>query len=172
MLNKPAQAQTDKVYEDINNQQSLPPSMTFISSLLDLTKETWSTASSIPQILCKVENFYRTHGNDTKFLYKHSPPTSLIVDATQSRTRSCLSTPPPQKGRKLNVAACWVYSLAPFNLCAANYIAAMGAYHCHLWSKALPSLQSASDEYKMRGLEFHQEAITRSPRKDNGQTHH
>ena len=52
-----------------------------------------------------------------------------------------------------------VYSLTFFTLRAANYLAAMGAYHRFLWNKALPSLQSAAGVYKARGLAFHQEAI-------------
>ena len=155
-VQQPSQSQSDKVYEDINTQQCLPFSMSFIPFLLELAKQIWTKPSSIPQMSCKVENFYRTHGDATAFLFKHPPPNSLIVDATQTRVRNRSSTTPSNKeGRKLDIAGCRGYSLASFNLWAANYIATMGPYHRYLWNKVLPSLQSASGEYKTRGLAFH-----------------
>ena len=89
----------------------------------------------------------------------HPPPNSVIVDATQNHSRNRSSaTPNNKEGRKLDIIGRRVCSLTSFNLRASNYLAAMGAYHRFLWNKALPSLQSASGEYKPRGLNFHQEA--------------
>ena len=139
---------------------NLPLSMSFNPSLLELAKQTWMKPFSIPQMSHKVENFYRTHRDATAFLFKHLQPNSLIVDATQTRTCNRSSTTPNNKeSRKLDIAGHRAYSLASFNLCTANYIAAMGAYHRYLWNKAPQSLQSASGEYKTQGLAFHQEAM-------------
>ena len=39
-------------------------------------------------------------------------------------------------------------------------MAAVGAYHHHLWNKALRILQAVSDNLRSQGLSFHQEAVT------------
>ena len=58
----------DKVYEDINQDQTPPLHMGFIPSLLKLIKESWSKPSTIPQISRCIENLYRTHEDNTTFL--------------------------------------------------------------------------------------------------------
>ena len=162
-VQQPSQVQSDKVFEDTNEQQTLPLSMSFILSLLELTKQTWTIPSSIQQMSCKVENLYKTHGDNTTFLFKHPPPNSLIVDVTQNRARNHSSTTPNNKeDRKLDIVGCRIYSLAS-TLCAANYIAAMGAYHRYLWNKALPSLQSAAGPWPRLTSEGHG---PRMPRKN------
>ena len=159
-VQQPSQTQSDKVYKNINDHHSLPLSMSFIPSLLELAKQTWTKPSSIPQLSRKVENYYKTLRDSTTFLFKHPPPNSLIVDATQNRAHNRSSTTPNNKeGRKVDIVGRRVYTFASFNLRAANYIAAMGVYHCYLWNKVLPSLQSATGEYKTCGLAFHQKAM-------------
>ena len=159
-VQQPSQVQSDKVFEHINDQQTLPLSMSFIPSLLELTKQTWVKPSSVPQISCKVENLYKTHGDNTAFLFKHPPPNSLIVDAIPNRARNRSSTTPNNKeGKKLDIVGHRIYSLASFILRTANYTAAMGAYHHYLWNKAFPSLQSATGKCKCHGLTYHQEAM-------------
>ena len=50
------------------------------------------------------------------------------------------------------------YAFSSLIVRAANYVAAMAAYHQHLWDLALPSLQAAPEELQPRGLSLHQEA--------------
>ena len=132
----------------------------FIPSLLKLIKQSWAKPSSVPQISRRVENLYKTHGDNTAFLSRYPPPNSVIVDATQNRAKNQSNTTPNNKeGRKLNIIGHRVYSLGSFILCTANYLATMGAYISFLWNRALPSLQLAQGEYNSRCLTFHQEAM-------------
>ena len=89
--------------------------MGFIPSLLKLIKQSWDKTTSVPQISRRVENLYKTHGDNTAFLSKHLPPNSVIVNATQNRAKNWSNTTPNnKKGRKPNIIGRWVYSLASF----------------------------------------------------------
>ena len=76
-----------------------------------------------------------------------------MLPRTEHET-SLNSTPNNKEGRKLDIVGHIIYSLASFTLRAANYLATMGAYHHYLWNKALPSLKSASGEYKPCNLAY------------------
>lgn len=109
----------------------------------------------------RVDNLYRTHEDETKFLHKHPLPNYFIVDATQYRSRNKSTAAPSNKeSRKLDIAGRRHYSLASFILRASNYVAAMGAYHRHLWTKVLPFLNTLPDEHHTHINGYHQEALS------------
>ena len=83
-VQQPTHFGSDKVYDDIDEDQTPPLQMGFILWLLKLIKQSWSKLSSVPQISQRIKNLYKTHGTDTEFLSKHPPPNSMIVDAMQN----------------------------------------------------------------------------------------
>lgn len=126
-----------------------------------LVKEEWDKPSAYQPMSKRVDNLYKTHGDDTTFLVKHPLPNSFIVDGTQMKARHrSASAPSNKEGCKLDVLGRRHYSLASFIFRVSNYVAAMGAYNWHLWNKLQPCLDSLPDEHKQRALVFHQEALS------------
>ena len=124
-------------------------------------KESWDKPSTSQQIPCRVENLCKTHGSGTEFLSKHPLPNSLVVDATQSHSCSkSTSAPTDREGQKLDTVGRRSYTLATFAVRVANYLAAMGAYHRHLWNEVLPALNAAPEDIRSSCLAHHQEAMS------------
>lgn len=151
-VEQPPPTDSDVIYDDITLEQVQPVSLIFIKSLLKLIKESWAKPSSVPQVSRRVESLYKTQGNEADFLYKHLLPNSLTVKAAQAKSHSRSEIAPTNKeGRKLDGVGKRQYSLVTFVLHAANYLAAMGAYHRHLWNQALHLFNSLPDEALAKG---------------------
>lgn len=85
-VEQPPPQESDDIFEDINAEQSPPLRLPFISSLLKLVKESWEKPSTLAQMPCRVETFYRIYRDDTNFLTRKPLPNSLVVKATQNKT--------------------------------------------------------------------------------------
>ena len=122
------QQQSDKVYKDINEDQTPPLRMGFIPSLLKLIKQSWAIPSSVQQISRRVKILYKTHSGNTVFLSKHPPPNSVIVDAIQNRAKNqSNATPNNKEGKKLNIIDCWVYSLSVLHIACCKLPCSYGS---------------------------------------------
>ncbi|KAJ7345369.1 hypothetical protein JRQ81_001319 [Phrynocephalus forsythii] len=154
-------ADSCRFFGHLNRRQTPPLRLAFIPSLLDRIKEAWNKPSSAPLMSCRVDNMYRTHGNGTSFLDRHPLPNSLVVDATQTRTRGRSAlTPSNKEGWKLDIIGRRHYSLASFSLHSANYLCAMEAYSRHILLQAAPVLDSLPEEQKAKLSALHEELIS------------
>ncbi|KAJ7335284.1 hypothetical protein JRQ81_013225 [Phrynocephalus forsythii] len=135
--------------------------MGFIPSLLQRSKEAWHKPSSNPLILRRIDNMYKTHGEGTTFLSKHPLLNSVIVDATQNRSKSHSATAPSNKeSRKLHLIGRHHYSLTSFSLQALNYLCAMEAFMRHILLKSVPLFDFLLDEQKSKILSYHTEVMS------------
>lgn len=117
----------------------------------------------MPQMPRRVESLYKTHGNDTDFLSIHPLPNSVVVKATQFKSRIRSETAPMNKeGRKLDIIGRRQYSYSTFVPRVANYLAAMGAYQRHLWNQALPLFHDLPEDGRLKGTTLHKEAVSLS----------
>ena len=82
-VEQPTSCEVNKVYKDVTQDQTLPLRLGFIPSLSDLMKETWTKPSFSYQIPRRMENHYKTYGDNMDFMLKHSLPNSFVADATQ-----------------------------------------------------------------------------------------
>ncbi|KAJ7307481.1 hypothetical protein JRQ81_009502 [Phrynocephalus forsythii] len=149
-------ADSCKFFGHLNRHQTAPLRLAFIPSLLDRIKEAWNKPSSAPLMSRRVDNMYQT-----TFLDKHPLPNSLVVDATQNRSkgRSAL-TPSNKEGCKLDIIGHRHYSLASFSLRSANYLCAMEAYSRHILLEAAPVLDSFPDGQKAKLIALHEELLS------------
>ncbi|KAJ7320482.1 hypothetical protein JRQ81_019993 [Phrynocephalus forsythii] len=150
-------ADSCKFFGHLNKHQTAPLRLTFIPFLLDRIKEAWAKPSSAPLMSRRVDNMYCTHGEGTSFLDKHPLPNSLVVDATQKRTKGRWAlTPSNKEGRKLDIIGRRHYSLASFSLRSAKYLCTMEAYSCHILLQAAPVLDSLPEEQKAKITALHE----------------
>ncbi|KAJ7338320.1 hypothetical protein JRQ81_011288 [Phrynocephalus forsythii] len=125
-----------KFFGHLNKNWPPPLRLAVIPSLLQRSKAMFAKPSSVALMPRRVDNLYKVHGDDALFLSKHPHPNSLIVNASQNRSKSTSSTTPSNKeAKKLDVIGRRHYSLGSFSLRASNYLVAMQAYTRHFLQK-------------------------------------
>lgn len=93
--------------------------------------------------------------------YQNTPPQFLHCKCHSHKSRfKSAAAPTNREGRKLDTIGRCQYSLSAFILRVASYLTAMGAYHRHLWNKALPLLNTLTDDNCLKGASLHKEAMS------------
>ncbi|KAJ7338768.1 hypothetical protein JRQ81_012670 [Phrynocephalus forsythii] len=150
-----------KIFGHLNKRQRPPLCLGFIPALLKRSKVALNNPSSIPLMPRRIDNLYRTHGEETTFLSKHPLPNSVIVNASQNRAKSSsMSTPSNRESKKLDLIGRRHYSLASFALRNSNYLCAMQAYTRHVLLKMLPVLDALPDDLRDKATSYHAEALS------------
>ncbi|KAJ7324845.1 hypothetical protein JRQ81_017865 [Phrynocephalus forsythii] len=145
----------------LNKKQRPPLHLGFIPALLKRSKVTLNNPSSTPLMPHRIDNLYRTHGEETTFLSKHPLPNSVIVNASQNRAKSSsMTTPRNRESKKLDLIGRRHYSLASFALRNSNYLCAMQAYTRHVLLKMLPVLDALPDDLRDKATSYHAEALS------------
>lgn len=62
---QPPPPDDDKVFEDITQSQTPPLRLALIKSFMTLVKESWEKPSSFVPMSWRVDNLYKTHGEET-----------------------------------------------------------------------------------------------------------
>ena len=158
-IEKSPPATEDLVFAIVDKDKAPPLSIALIPSLLATIKESWATPATSTQVTRRVENYYKTHGDEANFLAKHPVPNSIIVQSNQSKTSSTAQiTPSNREGRKLDVLGRKIYSFTSFLIRVANYQAAMAAYQHQLWERVLPVLHEIPEDLRTPLLNTFEEA--------------
>ncbi|KAJ7341476.1 hypothetical protein JRQ81_005617 [Phrynocephalus forsythii] len=135
--------------------------MGFIPSMLDRAKEAWAKPSLNPLMPRRVDNLYKTHGDGTDFLGRTPLPNSVIVDATQNRSKSHSSaTPSNKEALKLDLIGRQHYSLVSFSLRTLNYMCAMEAYTRHVLLNFQTFLNLLPDDHKAMAMTSYNEVLS------------
>ncbi|KAJ7332169.1 hypothetical protein JRQ81_014349 [Phrynocephalus forsythii] len=158
---QPDEEDSCRFFGHLDKNRTTPLRLAFIPSLLNKARAAWNKPSSTPLMPRRVDNLYRTHGDDTACLSRHPLPNSVIVNATQNRNRSSsMSAPSNKESRKLDMIGRCHYSLASFSLRNSNYMCAMEAYTRHVLLKLLPLLDTMPDATRDKALAYHSEIMS------------
>ncbi|KAJ7335333.1 hypothetical protein JRQ81_013274 [Phrynocephalus forsythii] len=100
-VQQPDAEESCKYLGHLSKNKTPPLHLGFIPSLLKHAKSCLSKPASTPLMLRRTDNLYRTHREETTFLAQHPLPNSLIVNASQNRSKNTATSVPSNKeGRK------------------------------------------------------------------------
>lgn len=110
----------------------------------------WQTPVSIPLTCKQADKKYYVLAKGTEFLFSHLPPSSIIVDAVNSR--SCQyqfkSTPYGQDGKCLDLFGRETYSSATLQCLVANYQVLLAKYDYQNYVKLGSFIDQLLDSHK------------------------
>ncbi|EMP37006.1 Armadillo repeat-containing protein 3 [Chelonia mydas] len=106
-------------------------------ALLELADTLWQTPASIPPTCKKAERKYYVPAKDVDFLFSHSQPNSLVVDAVTHGTKQPQYQPTPQDKdlKHLDLLGRKIYTSSTLQFRIANYSAPLASYDFDNYNK-------------------------------------